>query len=499
MKELYHFKGFYRAGVSSADKAHVHTHVFSSPEVLWIEVTGLQRIAERIPETERTGDYLYYPRIVARRQGLFSFLGNAYRTEVIIDRGDAVVYSADLEQVVLRHQSGMRDAQNPFIRGAVHKVMADGQVLLQGEISFSIWLPSLPAVPVLPEVHTVSGESVSESGLHESAVEVKTGAGVTPAETTISITPVFRFGRFLGGCLGLIFSLGKWLGYGLLLLFFLAMLSEWMKTSTPAPVPEDAGDSRNVRSGKKRLNPEQDTLAPVHTWDYLTDHEIDWTDFESQDYLARYTTSSREYQRSSQLHQPFSSTFGYSSALQFWNAVYSEFTQQDQRRLDSLVRMFSDIRQQYKLNAAATAEMVITCVQEVPYYLIHEGSCSEASQQGGFMSEYHAARKPCVANIIAGVHTPYEFSHTLKGDCDTRSLFAFHILSRLGIPASVWVSEVYGHSVLGVGAGRGAHLHKAVGGLRHFPVELTAKGFRIGMISPDQANMNNWEVALFKN
>jgi len=494
VKELFHFKGHYRAGVSHSEMTHVHTHVFSRPIVGWIEVTGLQRIVDRIPETERTGDYLYYPRIQARRKGLFSVLINAFRSEVIIDRGDSIVYSEDLEQVVLSHQSGTRKLDNPFIRLAVHNVMEDGLVLLQGEISFSIWLPSLPAVPVLPEVNTVAGESVSESGWQENVGEV-----VIPTRPKITINPVFRAGHALGGCLGLIFSLGKWLGYGILLILMLALLSELLKTGSPDPVPEDTSERENLRTDRKRLNPEQDTLAPVHTWDYLTDHEIDWTDFESQDYLARYTTSSREFQRSSQLHQPFGNTIGYTSSLQYWNAVYSEFTQQDRLRLDSLVRIFSGIREQYRLNAAATAEMVITCVQEIPYYLVHDGSCSEASRQGGFIQEYHAARRPCLPNIIAGVQTPYEFAHTLKGDCDTRSLFAFHILSRLGIPVSVWVSEVYGHSVLGVGTGRGSHLYKAVGGSRHFPVELTAKGFRIGMISPDQAVMNNWEIALFKN
>ena len=107
--------------------------------------------------------------------------------------------------------------------------------------------------------------------------------------------------------------------------------------------------------------------------------------------------------------------------------------------------------------------------------------------------------RPCLPDIIAGVQSPYEFIHNLKGDCDTRSLLGFSILCRLGIPASVWVSQAYGHSVLGVGLGSGSSYYKMAGGIRHSAVELTAKGFRLGMISPEQGDMDNWEIALYKN
>jgi len=30
-------------------------------------------------------------------------------------------------------------------------------------------------------------------------------------------------------------------------------------------------------------------------------------------------------------------------------------------------------------------------------------------------------------------------------------------------------------------------------------VELTAKGYRLGMISPEQRNMNNWKISNYKN
>ncbi len=189
-----------------------------------------------------------------------------------------------------------------------------------------------------------------------------------------------------------------------------------------------------------------------------------------------------------------------SDAMEYWTAVYNEFSSGDLPKLDSLVHYFRSEQKTKNLNPAQTAEMVITFIQEVPYCLVHDGTCSEANKMADFIQDYHNSGKPCLPEIIAGVQSPYEFLHNLKGDCDTRSLLGFSILSRLGIPASIWVSEAYGHSVMGVGLGSsGGTYYKTVGGLRHSAVELTAKGFRLGMLSPEHGDMNNWKIALYKN
>jgi hypothetical protein len=55
----------------------------------------------------------------------------------------------------------------------------------------------------------------------------------------------------------------------------------------------------------------------------------------------------------------------------------------------------------------------------------------------------------------------------------------------------------YGHSILGVGLPVGVGQYKKVNGVKHYAVELTAKGFDLGMISPEQTQMNNWDIALY--
>jgi hypothetical protein len=152
------------------------------------------------------------------------------------------------------------------------------------------------------------------------------------------------------------------------------------------------------------------------------------------------------------------------------------------------------------MNATETAEMVITFIQEIPYCLVHEESCQKAIKSGDdFMVSYHQQNKPCLPNIIGGVQSPYEFLHNLKGDCDTRSLLGFSILRELNIASSIWVSEIYGHSILGVGVPVGYGIHKEINGKSHYGVELTAKGYRLGMVAPENNNSNNWNITTYFN
>jgi hypothetical protein len=67
---------------------------------------------------------------------------------------------------------------------------------------------------------------------------------------------------------------------------------------------------------------------------------------------------------------------------------------------------------------------------------------------------------------------------------------AYTILKKLGIPCSIWISETYGHSIVGVGLPVGAGSYKEINGMKHYATELTAKRFRLGMISPEQQNMS---------
>ena len=237
------------------------------------------------------------------------------------------------------------------------------------------------------------------------------------------------------------------------------------------------------------------------TNELLNKHSIVWENphFTGKDQLT-YFTGEQSYLVSKGDHAAVTSIAMGRSQVEYWNKVYNRLLSNDFAKVDSLARLVSSVAQERNYSQLQTSEYLITLIQEIPYVLVHDYSCQEViNNSNDFVREYHIDGKPCLPNIIAGLHSPYEFMHTLAGDCDTRSLFGHAVLTKLGISSSVWISEQYGHSILGVGVPVSAGVQKSVMGVPHYGVELTAKGYRLGMISPDQRNVKNWDIALYKN
>ena len=488
-----HFKGKY-LGYFSPDKPQ-HVHAFTFQDLQWesIEIKDIEAIEDRVIDSEKVGDYIYMPVLKTRSKSKLKAVFQKGIDVVIIGK-DEQAYSEDLYQVIMRRQGGNRLGEFQPVRESGMVKINEHTFCSTGEIRFSIPDGEIAKpVKTLPITPTSNVEiPIVTTPQHE--INVIPDLVINPTNTTRPNFPNSTVPKV--GCLGMIGKLLKWYFIFALIYGLFMAISGWAKKS---------GDDNNrfktdegaVQEDKPRLNPNQDTLAPM-PWDYLTDHRIEWSDFISHRYLAKYSTSSKSFEDSQRLHAPWANPQT-NNAMSFWNGLYSSFSSHDSEKLDSLTQYFNSERQRNAMDAAATAEMVITFIQEIPYCLVHDGSCNDAIKMGGFVQEYHQANKPCLPQIIAGVQTPYEFIHNLKGDCDTRSLLGFSLLSRLGIPASIWVSEEYGHSVMGVGVPGPIQNVKMVNGFRHAGVELTSKGFRLGMLSPAHTNMNNWDVVLYKN
>ena len=238
--------------------------------------------------------------------------------------------------------------------------------------------------------------------------------------------------------------------------------------------------------------------------DYLIGKTIKWNDFISNGYQLKYNTSVQSFFETQKEHTAVEASYRATTTntISYFNKLYNKLELFDEQKIDSIVRLLGAKATAKRLNQIQTAEMVTTFIQEIRYVLVHENTCQKAirSDSGNsFIAQYHADRKECLANIPGGVQSPYEFLHNLKGDCDTRSLLGYAILKKMNISSSIWVSEAYGHSILGVGLPIGNGVYKTINGLKHYGVELTHKEFRIGMISPQQRDMNNWNIALFYN
>jgi hypothetical protein len=276
-------------------------------------------------------------------------------------------------------------------------------------------------------------------------------------------------------------------------LFILLALLALLPLLTERLTPREDEDAKKANVKSRREKKEG-------SGEIISRHSIEWPYPQRNNLnLMQYATADAEYSKSLDNHDKVSKVSA-TEEMQFWNQAYRILLAHDQEKVDSIANIVQSVSKKRNFSALQSAEYLVTMIQEIPYVLVHDMTCKEAVlQYKGFVAQYHMQGKPCLPNIVAGVQSPYEFMHNLKGDCDTRTLFAHAVLNKLGISSSVWVSSAYGHSILGVGVPGSSNNRKSVDGVPHYAVELTAKGFRIGMIAPEQNQMSNWKVAVFKN
>jgi hypothetical protein len=183
------------------------------------------------------------------------------------------------------------------------------------------------------------------------------------------------------------------------------------------------------------------------------------------------------------------------STKDYYGKVYIQLAKDNRDKMERIYKTYENIKNKYKLNYRQFAEMVVSSVQSIPYVLVHPESCYKARQWGGFMETYHKEGKECLPDIRFGLTSPSEFIYNLKGDCDTRTVFLYTVLSHFGYDVAIFVSRT--HCVLGINlpALHGDYLtHK---GKKYFFWETTAKGFVPGVL-PNEFKNDTWYIALIK-
>ena len=182
----------------------------------------------------------------------------------------------------------------------------------------------------------------------------------------------------------------------------------------------------------------------------------------------------------------------------YYSKIYQNIISQNKSYLDKVVTEYKTIGKRDKLSKNHFADMIVTSVQNIPYCLVHEKSHEEADKDGGYVRQYHREGGPCLANIKFGVQSPTEFVSNFKGDCDTRSLYLYHVLSELGYNVVVLVSKEYGHAILGIN-GNYSGDYISHNGLKYYVWETTNTGFSPGHLASSVSNMRYWKVAISNN
>ncbi len=179
-----------------------------------------------------------------------------------------------------------------------------------------------------------------------------------------------------------------------------------------------------------------------------------------------------------------------------WGDLYQHLATSDTPRLDLILKKLKEIQSSKQLNQLEFADMIVTFIQDIPYSLVFEKAC-EAPEKYEKSIRDILERCPncCIGKIPHGVQNPVGFMGNLKGDCDTRTVIIYAILSHFGYDVAILNSNFYRHSILGL------HLpakgsYKIHNGKRYYVWETTNKHFTLGTLPKNFNNIKHWYIML---
>lgn len=225
----------------------------------------------------------------------------------------------------------------------------------------------------------------------------------------------------------------------------------------------------------------------------LASHTRNWKDYLGNNYSGELNVKMKDYYTSTRFHNGLDISY---SENQFWGKLYETIKVEDQEKLDLIMDELSRLRRDNKLNRRTFAEMIVSCIQDIPYSLVLSDKCENAEEYDPLVREIlNDCPECCIGSKKYGIQTPIEFMVNLKGDCDTRTVMAYTILDYFGYKVAILNSDFYKHSILGIDL-PSKGLYKSHRGTRYYLWETTNKYFKIGELSSNLDNTNYWHVVL---
>jgi hypothetical protein len=217
-----------------------------------------------------------------------------------------------------------------------------------------------------------------------------------------------------------------------------------------------------------------------------------WKSFDGQNYTLNFRVKKSDYRLSQNNRNKSNSSEG---------DLYSEMYNTDNNALSDMVSGYKRIIKDERLNYTQSMEMIVTSIQSIPYswVLISNPKCGEIFGKELIPKQNCSVSvNPCGCcdNVVPyGVYSPVEFAVQKTADCDTRALFAYTILKKIGFDVAVMTSESVQHSVLGVYLANAPGTKTGnIGIARNYYLwELTSYGWTLG---DDRMDGYDWKVAL---
>ncbi len=180
--------------------------------------------------------------------------------------------------------------------------------------------------------------------------------------------------------------------------------------------------------------------------------------------------------------------YPYQTAMEdFWGEIYEQLVTRDQWMVDSLANLFEETFNRKELSRVEAAELIVNFVQDIEYTFVSTEICTDYE-----LREY---RGRCIGEQKFGILAPSEFMHTLKGDCDTRSVLLYALLKKFDYLPIIVVSREYAHAMIAIDLPvTGDHIRYQ--GIEYYFWETTATGWSVGMLPPSMNVLDYWKVAL---
>lgn len=241
----------------------------------------------------------------------------------------------------------------------------------------------------------------------------------------------------------------------------------------------------------------REKIEPVKTTNNLKDEWVvrfrKWQDYDGTIFQGKYKIKLSDIEAA---HSNKNSLNIGQNSIKNYDQIVFNLKDFDKNKLNHVYTLFDSIGKVNKLNKIKFAEMIVSFVQDIPYTIVLEDGCDASFYNDQFTKNYLLNHQgECDGNQRFGINTPIEFLYSLKGDCDTRTLLIYTILSHYNYDVALMSSEFYGHSIIGVDLPiEGTDF--LYNNQRYVLWETTTPNSKPGELSNNISNLNNWRISL---
>lgn len=273
---------------------------------------------------------------------------------------------------------------------------------------------------------------------------------------------------------------------------FLAALIKTGFDASSAYIPRPV-DPDEPEEARPQLSPIVDSGTGAIREDTLIAHLRSWKDYSGNSYVGRIWVRNSSWAKASEYKNSLNVT---GNTRADYDEVLFRLKEFDKANLGGVYKLFDSIRLANELSRSGFAEVIVSFVQDIPYTVVLPYACDPNLYSDEFIRKYLSSTDArCDGYEKYGINSPVEFMASLKGDCDTRALLCYTLLSHYGYDVAVLSSEVYNHSLIGINLPYEGVAYQ-YDSQRYVLWETTAENMRAGLLPKEISNLNYWRISL---